>query len=301
MICAADNEALLLHHTTNFIFCPRDCPNGTIFALNSKYADWQSDFIRGKIKMECYIPKKRGGIAMYIAVCDDQAQELEHLENLLRTWQAEHKTSLRYSIFQNAIELLSAAEKERFTLYLLDVMMPGTDGISAAREIRNFDDAADIVFLTSSPDFAYASYGVHALDYLLKPIEGKLLFPILDRLLVREQEVQEALLLKSGATLIRIPFSDLTCVEVINKHLYYYLADGTVHKVPGTLNQCESVLLSRPEFKQIHRSYIVNLLQVSELSPTSVKTLFGRTLPVSRRFYPELQRDYVNLLFSREG
>ena len=123
-------------------------------------------------------------MGMYIAVCDDQADELEVLTSLLHVWQEEHKTPLRYKAFRNAAELLDAAEKERFTLYLLDVMMPGTNGLAAAREIRCFDDFADIVFLTSSPNFAYESYGVRALDYLLKPIRSEMLFPILNRLIL---------------------------------------------------------------------------------------------------------------------
>ena len=95
--------------------------------------------------------------------------------------------------------------------------MPGTSGMAAAREIRGFDDVAEIVFLTSSPGFAYESYGVRALDYLLKPIRAEMLFPILDRLFLREQRPQEGLTLKCGATLVRVPFAQLEFVEIINK------------------------------------------------------------------------------------
>lgn len=124
---------------------------------------------------------------MYIAVCDDQAEELSALTALLDQWQAERHFPLRYHTFRSAAGMLDAAQRERFSLYLLDVMMPGIDGMDAAREIRTFDDAADIVFLTSSPGFAYESYGVRALEYLLKPISGGLLFPVLDKLMLREQ------------------------------------------------------------------------------------------------------------------
>lgn len=236
---------------------------------------------------------------MYIAVCDDQINELKNTINLLHIWQKERNLTLRYKAFQSATELLNAAEKERFTLYLLDVMMPGTDGIAAAQEIRSFDEVADIVFLTSSPDFAYASYGVNALQYLLKPIQSDELFSILDRLWLREKEPLDGLLLKCGATLTHVPFSHLAHVEVMNKCLYYHLTDGTVKEVTGTLKQCESLLLSRPEFKRIHRSYIVNLLKVTELSPTNVKTVSGVELPVSRGLYSDLRKNYVDLLFNQ--
>ena len=104
---------------------------------------------------------------MYLAVCDDQDKELETLAALLDTWQRERKTPLRWRSFRSAGQLLEAARRERFTLYLLDVIMPGMDGMEAAQEIRSFDAAADIVFLTSSPGFAYESYSVRALELSL--------------------------------------------------------------------------------------------------------------------------------------
>lgn len=234
---------------------------------------------------------------MYLAVCDDQADELDILTNLLDRWRNERRTALRYRAFRSAAALLDAADKEPFTLYLLDVMMPGLDGLAAAREIRGFDDAADIVFLTTSPSFAYESYSVRAMDYLLKPIRAEILFPILDRISLREQKPQEGLTLKIGSALVRIPFFQLAYVEVIGKHLYFHLADGSVREVFGALSDYEPLLLSRPEFMCPHRSYIVNMLQVSELSPGSARTFSGKQLPVSRRLYPQLQKEYMQLLF----
>ncbi|MBU5435523.1 LytTR family DNA-binding domain-containing protein [Pseudoflavonifractor sp. MSJ-37] len=235
---------------------------------------------------------------MYIAVCDDQAEELAALAGLLERWQAERGHPVRTRTFQSAADLLDAAQRETFTLYLLDVMMPGIDGMEAAREIRSFDRTAELVFLTSSPGFAYESYGVDALEYLLKPIGAKLLWPILDRLYLREQRPQDGLTLKAGNTLVRVPFSQLAYVEVNRKRLYFNLTDGQVREVAGSLNEYEDQLLSRAEFTRIHRSYIVNMLQIEELSPAGVRTFSGKDLPVSRLLFPQLQKDYMALLFS---
>lgn len=238
---------------------------------------------------------------MYIAVCDDQAEELELLTELLCRWQEERRVALQFKAYRSAVELLTAASNEQFTLYFLDVMMPGTDGMAAAREIRSFDTVADIVFLTSSPGFAYESYGVQALDYLLKPIRADILFPLLDRICLQEQKPQEGLTLKISASLIQIPFFQLAYVEVMGKHLYFNLTDGTVREVFGALKDYEPLLLNRPEFMRTHRSYIVNMLQVSELSPAGVRTFSGKQLPVSRLLYPQLQKDYIQLLFAERG
>ena len=66
----------------------------------------------------------------------------------------------------------------------------------------------------------------------------------------------------------------------------------------GIVRKYEPLLLVRPEFMRIHRSYIVNMLQIEELSPTGLRTFSGRELPVSRLLYPQLQRDYMKLLFA---
>ncbi|MDE6107917.1 MAG: LytTR family DNA-binding domain-containing protein [Oscillospiraceae bacterium] len=238
---------------------------------------------------------------MYLAVCDDKTEELEAVLSLLDIWQAEHGVTLRCKTFQSAVELVEAARRERFTLYLLDVMMPGMDGLECAREIRCFDDVAEIVFLSTSPGFAYESYGVRALNYLLKPVEREKLFALLNQLFLREQKPLEALTLKTGTTIIRVPYTHISYVEVIGKHLYFHLTDGDVREVVGSLRDYEALLLPRPEFMRVHRSYLVNMLQVEELSSAGLRTFQGNSLPVSRLSYPQLQKDYMTLLFERKG
>lgn len=244
---------------------------------------------------------KRGGGGMYLAVCDDKKEELNAVLSLLDQWQAEYDICLRYKAFQSAVELVETARRERFTLYLLDVMMPGMDGLECAREIRRFDDAAEIVFLSTSPGFAYESYGVRALNYLLKPVEREKLFSLLGQLSLREQRLQDALTLKTGATIVRVPYDHISYVEVMGKHVYFHLVDGDVREVVGSLKDYEALLLPRPEFMRVHRSYIVNMLQVEELSSGHIRTFSGRTVPVSRLLYPQLQKDYMALLFGQRG
>lgn len=235
---------------------------------------------------------------MYIAVCENQKEELSAVTELLERWQADRKAAVRWRTFSSAGELLEAARREGFTLYLLDVMMPGIDGMEAAREIRTFDTAADIVFLTASPGFAYESYGVRALEYLLKPVKAELLYPVLDGLLLREKRPQDGLTLKTGGALIRVPFSQLAYVEVNGKHLYFNMADGSVREISGSMKDYETLLLARREFAKVHRSYIVNMLQIEKLSAGCVRTFSGAELPVSRLIYPQLQKDYMELLFA---
>ena len=107
---------------------------------------------------------------MYIAVCDDQLNELDHLSRLLESWQVQQNITLRYKTFSSAVELLHVAQKERFTLYLMDVMMPGMDGIAATAKIREFSNVP-IILLTAKSETEDKVLGLNvgADDYITKP------------------------------------------------------------------------------------------------------------------------------------
>ena len=113
---------------------------------------------------------------MKIAVCDDNQEELHRVASLLEDYQEEKTVSISLRLFGSSVELASIAQQENFDLYLLDVLMPALNGMELAREIRTFNTAVPILFLTSSPEFAVESYTVHAANYLLKPVSRESLF-----------------------------------------------------------------------------------------------------------------------------
>lgn len=236
---------------------------------------------------------------MYIAVCDDQIEELEKLTALLQAWQSDRRSDVRFQTFRSGGQLLDAARAERFTLYLLDVLMPGMTG-HGRRTGDPFLRRGGGHYLSHHlsrlrPTRATAS---RAAEYLLKPINAKLLYPVLDKLYLREQKPQDGLTVKSNGMLVRLPFSQLSYVEVNGKHLFFNMADGTVYEVAASMREYEGALLARPEFMRVHRSYIVNMLQAEKLSPAGVITFSGHNVPVSRLLYGQLQKDYLALLFS---
>ena len=92
-------------------------------------------------------------------------------------------------IFQaeNGREALEIYEKEKIQIAILDIEMPGINGIQAAERIREKDKKCCIIFLTAFDEFAYAKKAitVRALDYLLKPWDEK------ELMLVLAEEVSE--------------------------------------------------------------------------------------------------------------
>ena len=116
-----------------------------------------------------------------IGFCDDDLSILSELRVLLDRYRVERNVEITSAAFQSPLELLAEVERgARFDILLLDVMMPGENGIDTAREIRRYDQSVKIIFLTSSAEFAVESYTVGAYFYQLKPIWQESFFRLLD-------------------------------------------------------------------------------------------------------------------------
>lgn len=192
-------------------------------------------------------------------------------------------------------------ESGNYDILFLDILMPGLSGIQAAHEIREFDRAAKIVFLTSSPDFAVESYEVRAYDYILKPVSKERIYRMLDELISETQKPQEGLTVKTQKGVAFILFSRLAYVEVMHKTLFFHLADGSVKEVNSSLAAFEDKLLSRPEFIKVHRSYMVNLWHINEVGSKELITTTGKTVPISRLLYGKVREKYMEHLFVEKG
>ena len=235
-----------------------------------------------------------------IAVCDDDNGELSHVTALLQQYQARNRLAVRIDAFLSAMELMDALRTTNYQLLLLDILMPGFTGIQAAREIRTSDSETKIIFLTSSPEFAVESYGVDAFYYLLKPIREDELFPVLDRLLQQFRRAEDTLLLTLPSGVLRLPYSRIEVLEVNSKRLLFYLNDGSVREIPGTLTQYEPQLLARREFVKVHRSYLVNMDDIQHLKGTELITYSGVRVPISRLLSNQVRKDYMEFLFQKE-
>ncbi|HBL50395.1 MAG TPA: DNA-binding response regulator [Firmicutes bacterium] len=238
---------------------------------------------------------------MLIAVCDDNKDELLRISSILDAYRLERKASISYHTFQSVSELLSAAKGRGYALYLLDVIMPAVSGMEAAREIRSFDQDAELVFLTSSPEFAVESYRYKARDYILKPVKQEQLFPVLDSLRAKKENPRRGLSVKTKTGIARILYERLAYVEVMGRQVYFHLSDSSVREAVAPLLEFESELLSQPEFVRTHRSFVVNLMQVAELRGKELTTLSGEKVPVSRQNYSRVREAFVEHLFAEGG
>lgn len=231
---------------------------------------------------------------MRIAICDDDERELCHLTDLLIDYQSDCRKSIDCRKYCNGTDFLCEMQGGEYDLILLDVLMPGLDGIQVAREVRQRDQNVKIILLSAAPEFAVESYSVGAYHYLLKPTDPDLLFQLLDK---AESELavqdEQGFLLRNREGVVRIDFTKLEYVEVINKTVFCHLTDGVIHETNGTLTDFEEKLLNRTDFIKTHRSYLVNLGCIQAMDANSVVTKNGHCVPISRLRHKQVRDTYM--------
>jgi two-component system LytT family response regulator len=183
---------------------------------------------------------------------------------------------------RNGREAVERIRELRPDLVLLDVQMPGMDGLAVVAALEPAERPA-IVFVTAHSEYAIRAFDLHAVDYLLKPFDAERFATALRRARARMSEGKaerleallatlrpaqaypERLLLKQDGTVAVVLADDIDWVEADDNYVKIHARTGR-YMVREPLKQIEATL-DPARFARVHRSAIVNLSRVKSLEP----------------------------------
>lgn len=234
-----------------------------------------------------------------VALCDDDVSILDEIQGFLGRYCKEQGREIVHTNFLSPLELLAEIERgSRFDILFLDILMPGQNGIETAAEIRSYDSNIKIIFLTSSAEFAVQSYTVEAYFYQLKPLQWEDFSRVMDSVLEKcEQEQENSLILRCRGMITRIEPGKLEFCEVIHRTLLFHLVSGKVLESIGSLDELSRQLAPYGCFHRIHRSYIVNLDYVQNISYCAVTMTCLTEIPIPRGRYNEVKDAFLARAF----
>lgn len=238
---------------------------------------------------------------IHIAICDDSKQERQILAVLFKRYQELHATPLQIHIFQNGFSLLDAIDQgKRFDITILDILMPGENGIEIARNIRASGADTEIIFLTSSPEYAVDSYEVKAQNYLLKPITEEKFFASIDSILAEldEKDTASFIIYTTEKQYSRIRVSSLVYGEVTHRTITLHLADQTMISAVMTFTEFQDILKAYPDFIYPHRSYAVNMNYIQYVTKSDIILTDGQKIPLSRNNYMKISEQFLNFAYT---
>lgn len=229
-----------------------------------------------------------------IAVCDDDDNQREYLAEITASWaeRARHLAEIRKYAAAGAF-LFDYEEEKDFDLLLLDVEMPGMNGVDLAKKIRQENKTLQIIFITGYYEYFSDGFDVSALHYLLKPLDGAKLCPVLDRAADNLAFRQRCILVADGEVSVKIPLTDILYIEAENVYIAVHTLRN-VYRMRTALARFSQQL--DETFFKVHRSFVVNLNHIRKITRREITMENGDSLPVARGLYGKVYEALVRYL-----
>ena len=207
---------------------------------------------------------------------------------------------------QDAFEAMKVLAEEEVDLIFVDINMPDLNGLDF---VRSLISPPLVIFTTAYSEYAVDGFKLDAVDYLLKPFEFQDLLKAADkarkqfeyRLLEQQGELGNAsqikgdsLFVKSDYKVIRIDVNNIRYIEGMSEYVRIFVEgeDRAVITL-ASLQKMEERLPTH--FMRVHRSYIVNLRKITEVS--RLRIIFDKNtyIPVSDN-YKDKFTEYIGKL-----
>lgn len=216
---------------------------------------------------------------MNIAVVDDDAAQRQALLALLEKYRGEKGLPFDVETFASGIEFLHGPT-DRFDLLLLDIQMPGVNGLECARLVRERGWEGPIFFVTDYAQYAISAFDVDAKGYLVKPVGYPLLARQLDRVVPELARHEESYLYLGGSRdLRRVALSEVAYIVSKGHYVNIRTASGKLTEL-ASIKELDEELQDKGFFR-IGSGAIVNLAQVEAVDGQEV-IVAGEKLQVSR-------------------
>lgn len=226
-------------------------------------------------------------------------KDLMILESLLEKYnELNPNADFQIEKFSNSSELYEKIKnKELSDIYILDILMSRTSGIDLGNEIHRVSNDNAIIYITSSDDFAMDAFHIHAVRYLLKPVQEGQFFEALDfAFSFAELNKGPMYPIKTKNGLQSVSCSKIEYVENTSRMLSVHLTDGgmiTSIFIRKSFEDELGELLLNKCFLQVHKSFLINLNYVKKLDGSSIIMNSGANIPVSKKNISNVKRQYL--------
>jgi len=237
-------------------------------------------------------------MSICIAICDDTAEDIKTLSEALYAYDASFNI-ISYSNGETLIDDFLEC-KHAIDILFLDIYMPGTDGIKIAERIRRERKNIKIIFITSSNDHYPQAYEVFAFNYILKPLDRKRLYHIMDQALDEfKKENNQRISFSYRGKVYNVNYRDILYIESRDKFSLFHTSDGETMQCYNKLDSIEKELPSEL-FIRCHKSFIVNTSHITEMGGNYFR--IGQVvISISKKHLKLAKERYFAYLFSHMG
>ena len=172
--------------------------------------------------------------------------------------------------FTDSINALNAVKEQKPDLLFLDIQMPNMDGMELAHSLP---EETRVVFTTAFKEYAFESYEVNALDFLLKPIRYNKFIAAVDKARklhtpqasTPQSETPNTVFIRVDSEWQNINIDDIVYVNGMKDYVLFYLDNQPKALITHLTMKAVEEMLPKEKFLRVHRSYIVAIDKISKV------------------------------------
>ena len=245
---------------------------------------------------------RQGKDTMWIAVCDDEKKMRDYFSKKIRLLYPEAKLRA----YGSGEELLLSGDQP--DILLLDIQMPGKNGMETAEAFRRKNRDAVLIFVTAFQDYVFQAFDVGAFHYLVKPFGEEKLTEVLKHAAAKYEETRQSersrerqsksgsLLITAGGAHIAVHPSEIIYAEVFNRKIIIHTTDREIEYY-GKMKELAAQV--GDGFYRPHRAYLVNFAYVKRYNAGTIWLEKGQAL-MAKQNYQGFVKSYLRYN-QREG
>lgn len=174
------------------------------------------------------------------------------------------------ALYTDSINALNAVKEQKPDLLFLDIQMPNMDGMELAHSLP---EETRVVFTTAFKEYAFESYEVNALDFLLKPIRYNKFIAAVDKARklhtpqasTPQSETPNTVFIRVDGEWQNINIDDIVYVNGMKDYVLFYLDNQPKALITHLTMKAVEEMLPKEKFLRVHRSYIVAIDKISKV------------------------------------
>lgn len=233
-----------------------------------------------------------------VAVCDDDETARSIIASSLKNVFATNGVEATTSLFSSAEELGAVMPNRHFDLLLLDIDMPGIDGIEFAHKLRSKHENVDIIYISNREDRVFDSLRVQPVGFIRKSNFFADVSEIIGAYLSSRSETQHrsTIVLRDHDAVYPVQIEKIIYIEGQRKRQIVHI-DGQQKTISlsRTMGELEDQL-SKEGFIRIHKGYLVNFRFIEVIEGGDAVLSNGERLPISRRKEREVKEQLLDFV-----
>lgn len=226
-----------------------------------------------------------------IAVCDDSIEYGEIVTEIIKEVTIKNNIDCNISTYNSGKKLVQAFKENIFDVVFLDMEMPELNGIETGLLIREISKNPVIFYLTSHKEYAYESYKVKAMNYLLKPVSASVIEKNLLECIEDSKEDAKFLDVKDvKGVMHHIPLNEVTYIlrKKEDRKIHIYRLDKEEIIIVQTLENIEKGLIYNDCIMRASKSCLINMDNVRAIRKNVIYFSNEAREEASRRCLSEL-------------